>query len=315
MKRIVSLSISLMLIFSAFIGMSLPVFAEGGTDAVTSATTWTGGTGGGSGVSKPMENITYPEGAETYTVKSGDVLWKIAKDHGLTLDEVKTLNPWIKNLNMIYAGQKLVVKMNAETAEPMTFNADLYHGIGNQTNFRARGENYSFNIAMASVLFDGEGKIVNAYIDTYEITEEANFPGWPGSSEEITVDSITDLVSKWQTKRERGNDYNMASKATTGNEWDVQLDYYQKFFVGKTVAELRDWFDKSTGATGKPINPSTATDEKELEKLSKLTEQEKAELVDVVTSATMSLSDAHALILEAMEEAYQNRVPVSYSVK
>lgn len=310
MRKVISLALSVMLVFTAFIGMSMITFAEGETDAVTTATTYTEGTQTPGTVSpgKWMETVVYPEGAELYTVKSGDVAWKIAKAYGLTLDDMKKLNPNVKNLNMIYAGQKLVVKMGEA---PMMVDNTLYHGIGNQTNFRARGENYSANIAMASVIFDAQGKIVSCYIDTYEVTQSENFAGWPGMTADITLDSATAQVAAWETKRERGNDYGMAAKATTGNEWFTQLDYYQKFFVGKTVAELREWFDKSTGSTGKPINPATAEKEDELAKLAKLTEAEKAVLVDVVASATMSLSDGHAKILEAVEEAYQNRVPMT----
>ena len=43
--------------------------------------------------------------ASTYTVKKGDSLWKIAVAHEVGLSEIKSVNPAIKNYNLIYPGQ------------------------------------------------------------------------------------------------------------------------------------------------------------------------------------------------------------------
>lgn len=45
-----------------------------------------------------------------HTVKRGDTLSKIAKDHSISLDQIKKLNPQIKNYNLIHPGQKIRVK-------------------------------------------------------------------------------------------------------------------------------------------------------------------------------------------------------------
>ena len=42
---------------------------------------------------------------ETYTVKKGDSLWKIAKSYQIGLSEIKEANPQIKNFDLIYPGQ------------------------------------------------------------------------------------------------------------------------------------------------------------------------------------------------------------------
>jgi uncharacterized YkwD family protein/spore coat assembly protein SafA len=45
----------------------------------------------------------------TYTVKSGDSMWKIASKYQVGVSEIIQANPSIKNPNLIYPGQKLTV--------------------------------------------------------------------------------------------------------------------------------------------------------------------------------------------------------------
>ena len=47
---------------------------------------------------------------ETYTVKKGDTMWKIANDHNLKLEELIVMNPQIENPSLIFVGQKINVK-------------------------------------------------------------------------------------------------------------------------------------------------------------------------------------------------------------
>ena len=58
--------------------------------------------------SSSEEAVTSSEStATTYTVQAGDGLWRIAKNHGLTLDELKSLNQLTSNI--IQPGQVLIV--------------------------------------------------------------------------------------------------------------------------------------------------------------------------------------------------------------
>ena len=54
-----------------------------------------------------MSEETSSSTETTYTVQPGDGLWRIAKNHGLTLDELKSMNQLTSNI--IQPGQVLIV--------------------------------------------------------------------------------------------------------------------------------------------------------------------------------------------------------------
>jgi hypothetical protein len=181
---------------------------------------------------------------------------------------------------------------------------------------------------MARATFDGQGKITDCYLDAYEVATPnydgasmPHFSGWPGQAgtnvtdhttalvtgvSTNTLESATAEVNGWLTKRQRGDSYEM----NPANEWYKQMNFYQNFFKGKTVAQLDDWFAKYTTTAGRPIK-ATTTNPDDLAKYNKLTDAEKADLADVVSGATMSLRDAHGDYIGAIEEAYKNRHEVT----
>ena len=223
----------------------------------------------------------------------------------------------------------------AEEKEPVAAPSGMvFHGLASVPNFRfGPGRDstdtpvYSFNITMASALFDEEGRILDLQVDIYEVSTPnydgasmPHFSGWPDTegynvtdheTEEVTgvsentEEAIQAEVNGWLTKRERGADYGMNAQ----NEWYQQMDAMQAMFIGKTVGEMREWFTKYTSArNGRPMKPASENED-DVKALSEMSEEEIAMLADVVTSVTMSLSDAHGLILEAVEKAYENRIP------
>ncbi len=169
----------------------------------------------------------------------------------------------------------------------------IYQGLGHSTNFRvgpgkdSEGQEvYSFNYVDAAVIFDADGKIVNAIVDALEISTPnydgesmPHFSGWPGT------------------------------------EGHNLTDHQTKKVIGKTVNELEIIFTKLySDVNGRPLK-KTSTNEKDKEKYAKLTETEKAEVADITAGATMSLRDSHGDILGALKNAYQNRVEVTFPTK
>ena len=212
--------------------------------------------------------------------------------------------------------------------------AEAYQGFGLSNTVRmGPGSDdtgtpvYSINQVFANVVFDGEGKILSIYVDqleyatpNYDGAEMPHFSGWPGqggynndSNHDAVVDGttpdteeqFTEEVAGWVTKRDRGETYVMG----TGT-WSEQMDAFQKLFVGKTVDEVEEWFAKyCSDANGRPLKESSSG-EGDAEKYAALTDDEKAMLADVTSSATMSLNDSHGDILSAIRKAYENRVPL-----
>lgn len=314
-----------LILMLVLISTSSFVYADDEVDATTSATTWVEETPTQIIMPGPISN-----GYSTYTVKSGDMLWKIAKDNSLTLNELLAINPQIKTPNFIVVGQII----NIKAVEVSEVSAAYYQGLGHTVAFRnGPGKDsegvpvYSFNVAMASAIFDANGRIVSAYIDGYEVATPnydgasmPHFSGWPDKEGYNITDHATEKVSgisvntpesaaaevnSWLTKRQRGDSYHMNEE----NEWYEQMDFFQSFFVGKTIAELEEWFAKNTTSAGRPIKLDT-TKEEDLAKLAALTPDEMQVHVDVVAGATMSIRDAHGDFLGALANAYANRVPV-----
>ncbi|HBH12117.1 MAG TPA: hypothetical protein DDX29_03200, partial [Clostridiales bacterium] len=212
--------------------------------------------------------------------------------------------------------------------------SDLYRGFGfTATPRKGPGSDnesvqvWSFNIVFADVIFDQDGKILSITVDQTEVASPnydgdgmphfSGFPGQGGYNFDENHDEVVDgktedteewfmeEVSNWKTKRERGESYQMA----TGT-WASQMDAYQEAFIGKTVEEVQEWFAKYTSdRNGRILKPESDNAE-DAAKYEALSEEDKAMVVDVVASASMSLQDGHGDIIGAIVEAAENKRPL-----
>lgn len=341
LKKILAYTLALLLIATAF---AFAPMIPPEIDAVSAATPWVEETPAAPATpaAPSSSTVSAPAGSAFHIVVSGDTMFKIAAKYGMTLNQLLTLNPQVTNRDLIFVGQKIAIKAGTSGttgSSSGSMSTQIYEGMGYTVAFRngpgADDEGvpvYSFNIAMARATFDAQGRILDVFIDGYEVATPnydgasmPHFSGWPDTEgynvtnhdtgkvtglSVNTKESAAAEVNAWLTKRQRGDSYHM----NPTNEWWKQMDFFQQFFKGKTVAELEAWFAKNTTAAGRPIKITT-TNADDLAKLAKLTEAEKAQLAEVVAGATMSVRDSHGDFLGAVGEAYKNRKPVTITVK
>ena len=225
-----------------------------------------------------------------------------------------------------------------EAKEPVVIEAaEAFIGLGVHNSGRiGPGKDdkdvqvYSINQVFAGVLFDADGKILYAKLDQLEVASPnydgdgmPHFAGFPGQlpylydeDHDGKIDGVMETdndgfqadIAGWQTKRERGSAYKMNS-----GTWESQMDAYEAFFVGKTVAELEELFERVfSSRNGRPLKDGS-TNEEDKAKYDALSDEDKKLLADVTTGATMSLNDSHGNLLAALKAAYENRQPVAAS--
>lgn len=210
-------------------------------------------------------------------------------------------------------------------AAPVAKEVKIYQGLGQTSVYRTRVDAetkktvYSTTTVTAVALFDEAGKIKNVQFDALEIVPEgegakaAIFLGWP-DGKNITNDVDKNDVANWFTKRER-------TDANYGMPWSKEVNAYQEFFKGKTVAEIEAWYAKSASDLNNKVLNAKMTDPADIAKYAKLTDAEKKvneDLVggvnpaksDTISGATISLKDGHGDFLTPLKEAFANKVEV-----
>ncbi|MFC4322917.1 cell wall hydrolase [Litchfieldia salsa] len=70
-----------------------------------------------------LASFFFAEHAFAYTVEKGDTMSKIAKETGLTLEELAQANPQVKNLDLIYVGQQINTDKSIDHSEPIVNTA------------------------------------------------------------------------------------------------------------------------------------------------------------------------------------------------
>lgn len=180
---------------------------------------------------------------------------------------------------------------------------------------------YSFNVTAAGVLYDADGRIVDATVDILEIItpnhdgkDDNYLAGWPGqtynndSDGDGTVDGeLTETEDDWvarigqfRSKRTLGDAYKMNS-----GTWSQEMDAYEDWFVGQTADELKGNFTTLfSDLNGRPLN-GKSDKEQDVAKAGQLSDEQKAQ-IDALSVATMSLQDGHGDIVGAVESSYAN---------
>lgn len=127
---------------------------------------------------------------------------------------------------------------------------------------------------IAAVAFDQEGRIVAVAIDTAQT--KVNF------DKDLKVTS--DLTAQNKTKVELGDGYGMRKASSVKKEWHEQIAEFEKWMVGKTVAEIKGLKVKQRDASH-PAVP---------------------DVPELTSTVTVTVGD----YIAAVEEAYKSGVEV-----
>ena len=122
--------------------------------------------GGGSGNTTVVNSY--------YTVVSGDSLWRIANQHGISVAELVTLNGWVSSNQIIHPGQQVIVK---KTQSPSGNNV-----TGNQSQ-TTPSTNQTYNEYYTIVSGDSLWLIANKYGTS--VDELVRLNGWASSNQMI----------------------------------------------------------------------------------------------------------------------------------
>lgn len=185
---------------------------------------------------------------------------------------------------------------------------------------------YSFNTVVTGALYDADGRIVDLESDILEIitpnhdgADDNRFTGWPGQSynsdddadgkvDEVLTqdeDSFTAQIETYRSKRVIGNGYKLNS-----GTWEQEMDLYESAMIGKTTAEVDDWFSTSfSDVNGRALHGTSDKDE-DIKKFDAMTDDQKA-VMDSISGATMSLNDAHGDIIGSIDESFTNAKPLN----
>lgn len=115
---------------------------------------------------RPQQTVT---SAGTYTVKSGDSLWKIATNHNMSVSQLKNLNK-LSN-DMIFVGQKLVVSEKKQSAPSQNQNKPSQNQVTKPSTYTVKSGDSVWKIAHEC------GMSMNELVSLNGIKNNLIFPG------------------------------------------------------------------------------------------------------------------------------------------
>ena len=173
--------------------------------------------------------------AATYTVKSGDSLWKIANQNGISY---QTLMSW-NNLTSsnIRIGQKLTLNSTANKAPstPAKTPANLIQIAKQQL-----GVKYTFGGSKPSTGFDCSGYITYVYNNAGISTSRKSAAGFYYAAKKVSAPQVGDLVFFANTYKAGishagiyiGNNQMINASDGGVSIANINSSYWKKYFVG-----------------------------------------------------------------------------------
>lgn len=172
----------------------------------------------------------------TYTVKSGDSLWRIANNYGLTYQTLMKFN----NLTStsIYVGQKL--KINASSTTPTTSTVTIPKTNLIQIAKQHLGTKYTFGGSKPSTGFDCSGYITYVFNSAGIPTPRKSVAGFYNTAKKVSTPKVGDLVFFANTYKSGishagiyiGNNQMINASDGGVSIANINSAYWKKYFVG-----------------------------------------------------------------------------------
>lgn len=176
-------------------------------------------------------SLLFATPAFAYTVKPGDTMSKIAREHHITLQELADENPQISNLNLIYPGQEIstnkkIKSIALKTVEPVNVNLS-----NEEIDLLAR------LVRAEAQTESSEGKIAVACV----VLNRVESPQFPNSIKEVIyAPGQFQPVQNGEINKPADEESIQAVKAALSNQ--RQLVQGALFFYNPAIATSR-WLD------------------------------------------------------------------------
>lgn len=169
--------------------------------------------------------------AATYTVQSGDSLWKIATQHGISYQTLMNANHL--SSSTIYVGQKLTINKQLSSI-PNTASKVL------QVAKQQLGVKYTFGGAKPSTGFDCSGYITYVFNQAGISTPRKTAAGFYQTAKKVSTPQIGDIVFFANTYKAGishagiyiGNNQMINASNSGVSVANINSTYWKKHFVG-----------------------------------------------------------------------------------
>lgn len=169
--------------------------------------------------------------AATYTVQSGDSLWKIATQHGISYQTLMNANHL--SSSTIYVGQKLIINKQLSSI-PNTTSKVL------QVAKQQLGVKYTFGGAKPSTGFDCSGYITYVFNQAGISTPRKSAAGFYQTAKKVSTPQIGDIVFFANTYKAGishagiyiGNNQMINASNSGVSVANINSTYWKKHFVG-----------------------------------------------------------------------------------
>ncbi|OQV15732.1 Acidic mammalian chitinase [Hypsibius exemplaris] len=173
-----------------------------------------------------------------HVVQSGDTAYNIAMKYGMTLDEIRRLNPGKGTMEMIHPGDKLIISSTA-SGSGATSTEHAVAGPGNGKWHVVQSGDTAYNIALTNGITLVQLRALNPGRGTMEMIHPGDRIALPGGGALVGGSSSAPPVAsgsagngKWHTVQSGDTAYNIALKN------GMTLDQLRKLNPGRGTMEM-----------------------------------------------------------------------------